>query len=128
MIRPPAPRATIFCRARRVAQNAEFSIQSAVPNQASSASSWTRPNPVDAAGVVDQDVELAVVLGGPVDERLDLGLDHRVAGDEEGVVAGRHLLQGLLALGLGAAVDDDLRALGQEGLGDAAADPARAHP
>ena len=46
MIRPPAPRATIFWRARRVAQNAEFSIQSAVPIHASSDSSCTRPKPV----------------------------------------------------------------------------------
>ena len=47
MMRPPRPAGTMCCSARRVAQNAEFRIQSHPPVHASSASSCTRPKPVD---------------------------------------------------------------------------------
>ncbi len=79
-----------------------------------------------AADVVDPDVEPAEALGGEVGEGLDVLLAVGVAGVEDGPVPGVHLLQGLLALDLAAAADDDRGAVGQEGLGDGAADAARA--
>ena len=71
-----------------------------------------------AAGVVDHDVDAAELLDGRVDDPLAVLADLGVAGDEHGGVAGVHLLEGLLALLLVAAVDDDLGALPDERLGD----------
>ena len=79
-----------------------------------------------AAGVEHHDVELAVVVDGEVDEPLDRLLLGGVAGVERGPVAGAHLVQAHLALGLVAAVDDHRRALADERVGDAPADAARA--
>ena len=54
--------------------------------------------PGRAAGVVDEDVDLTETLDGGIDARLDLGLDHDVAGDEVGTVAAGHLGERLLTL------------------------------
>ena len=82
--------------------------------------------PVAAAGVVHQDVRAAVPLGGLVDQVLHVLLAAHVAGHEHRAVADAHLLQGLLALVLRLAAHDHGGALRDEGLGDAAADAARA--
>ena len=77
-----------------------------------------------AADVVDPDVEPAEALGGEVGQGLDVRLTVGVAGVEDRLVPGVQLLQRLLALEFAAAADDDRRAVGQEGLGDGAADTA----
>ena len=61
-----------------------------------------------------------------VDEALDVGLDHHVALPEDRAVAGAELGEDLLALVRAAPVEDDLRALAEEGLRDAAAEARRA--
>ena len=75
------------------------------------------------AGVVDHDVDPAEPLDRGVDDPLAVRALLGVAGDEHRRVAGVHLAQRLAALVLAAAVDDHLRPLAHEGLGDRSTDP-----
>ncbi len=78
------------------------------------------------AGVVDQDVERALVLGVGLDQRLRAVERRHVGRQRDAVAEGRQLLGGLVA-GRGLARRDvDARALRQEAFGDHAADAARA--
>ena len=88
----------MYGSARRVAQNVQFRFQSRAFVPRLVGQLVDRGEPVRAAGVVDEDVDAAEVLGGAVDQRLDLGLLTHVAGDEVGAVRGAHLRQRLLAL------------------------------
>ncbi len=81
-------------------------------------------------GVVDEDVDAAVVGDGCGDELLAVVADHGVAGHEMDAVAGAQALADLgdrlLALGDVATVDDHARAVAEERLGDGSSDPTRA--
>ena len=76
------------------------------------------------AGVVDQDVEMAVSLDGGVDDGLGVGGLGDVALDGDGLAAGGgDGLDDLVGAGLaGGVVDDDGRAVGGQRLGDGGAD------
>src|SRR3984957_3803814 len=76
-----------------------------------------------AAGVVDQDVDLAEAFDRPGHHAVDVLADGDVTPDEVAAVPGVHLLQRLLALLGVPAVDHDAGALREEGLADAPSDP-----
>ena len=117
--------ASMYGSARRVAQNVllRFHARAFVPGLVGQL--VDAGEAVRAAGVVDQDVDAAEVIGDAVDQRLRLGLVADVAGDEARAIGTAHLVQRLLAFVGRSAADHDLGPLGEERVGDGPADAPR---